>query len=72
MTRQEHLDWSKQRAIEYVQQGDLAGAMASMVSDLQKHPDLENHIGIQLGMAQMFGGMLSTPAQMVHFIEGFN
>jgi hypothetical protein len=43
-----------------------------MTSDLGKHPETEGHIGIQLGMMQLMGGMLSRPAQMRHFIEGFN
>lgn len=72
MTRQEHLDWAKQRAIEYAKAGDLSGAMASMTSDLNKHPDLQGHMDIPLGMMQIVSGMLSTPAQMIHFIEGFN
>jgi len=38
VTRQEHLDWCKQRALEYVNAGDLVNAVASMGSDLSKHP----------------------------------
>lgn len=70
MTRQEHMEWCKQRALEYVDT-DPQGAYASMVSDLGKHPETANHVGIQLGMMQMIGGMLSTPAEMRKFIEGF-
>ena len=33
MNRQEHLDWCKKRALEYVDAGDLSGGMASMMSD---------------------------------------
>lgn len=72
MTRAEHLAWCKQRALEYADQGDVQGAFASMSSDLQKHAGTANHIGIQLGMMQLMGGMLSMPDQMRHFIEGFN
>jgi hypothetical protein len=36
--RAEHLQWCKDRALEYVARGDLRNAMASMLSDLQKHP----------------------------------
>ncbi len=37
MTREEHLDWCKQRALEYLDRGELANAVASMGSDLNKH-----------------------------------
>lgn len=71
MTRQEHLEWCKQRALEYVDT-DPQGAFTSIVSDLGKHPETAGHLGIQLGMMQLIGGMLNTPAQMRDFIEGFN
>jgi hypothetical protein len=37
MTRKEHLAWAKERAQEYVAQGDVAAAMSSMTSDLNKY-----------------------------------
>jgi hypothetical protein len=37
--RAEHLAWCKARAFEYVDRGELANAVASMASDLTKHPD---------------------------------
>jgi hypothetical protein len=72
MTRQQHLDWCKRRALEYVDAGDLQDAFSSMASDLSKHPETVGHTGIELGMLQLMGGMLSTPEQMRQFIEGFN
>lgn len=72
MTRTEHMQWAKARAIEYVNNGDISAAFSSIASDLQKHPETENHIGVQLGMMQMMSGLLSTPAEMRHFIDGFN
>jgi hypothetical protein len=71
-TRAAHMAWCKGRALELVEQGDVQGAYASMVSDLQKHEATRGHVGIGLGMMQMMGGMLNSPAQMRHFIEGFN
>jgi hypothetical protein len=38
MTRAEHLNWCKQRALEYVATGDLSQAVASMTSDLHQAP----------------------------------
>jgi hypothetical protein len=71
-TREEHLAWCKQRALEYVDNGDLTQAYSSMASDLGKHPDTTGHSGIALGMMLMVGGQLSTAAEMRKFIEGFN
>lgn len=39
-TRDEHLEWCKERAFEYVAEGDLLNAVTSMGSDLDKHPEL--------------------------------
>lgn len=72
MTREEHLAWCKKRALEYVEQGEIENAWASMVSDMNKHPKTKNHIGIELGSIQLMSGMIKTPDQMRHFIEGFN
>lgn len=72
MNRQEHLDWCKQRALEYCDSDDVNNAWASMVSDLSKHDETRNHTAIDLGNMQLVNGMLSTPADMRRFIEGFN
>ncbi len=72
MSRAEHLEWCKKRALEYVDNDDLQQAFASMGSDLNKHPETAGHIGIQLGMAQMMSGQLNTQDAMRKFIEGFN
>lgn len=72
MTRAEHLEWSKQRALEYVERGNLFDAMASMGSDLNKHDGTRNHAGIQMGLQLLLNGHMNTPAQMREFINGFN
>jgi hypothetical protein len=72
MNRTEHLEWAKHRALEYLDAGDLNNAFASMTADLRKHPELENHCGIELGVLLMFGGFLSTDREMRKWIEGFN
>jgi hypothetical protein len=38
-TRTEHLAWCKERALEYVELGELNHALVSFVSDLRKHDD---------------------------------
>jgi hypothetical protein len=73
MDRAEHLQWCKDRARkEYEFSGDLNDAFASMMSDLRKHDELENHVGISLGMAMNMSGHLSTETEMFKWINGFN
>ena len=72
MTRIEHLEWCKKRALEYVDMGDLQQAITSMLSDLGKHPETENHAGKTLGVAMMVGGLLNTSSEVIKFINGFN
>lgn len=40
ISRSEHLMWCKERAFEYLDKGDLHYAVASMTSDLLKHPEV--------------------------------
>jgi len=74
MTRAEHLEWAKARAREYLDRGDWEQAWASMVSDLSKHPELEKHMAIELGMMfiMMPNSSYRNVAAMRRFIEGFN
>ncbi len=41
MTRSEHIEWCKKRALEYADKGELLTALASMASDLNKHPETQ-------------------------------
>jgi hypothetical protein len=71
-TRDEHLAWCKQRALEYADRGDMANAIASMGSDLNKHPETENHAGMQLMLMMAMAGQFDRPGELRKFIEGFN
>jgi hypothetical protein len=71
-TRQEHLQWCKQRAMEYCNMDDLNQAFTSFISDLGKHEETANHMAIELGTRLFFSGNLRTRQQMEHFIEGTN
>jgi hypothetical protein len=71
-SRAEHLAWCKQRALQYVDAGDLHNAFASMASDLNKHEETRGHSGAQLGMMMLMAGQLERPDDMRRFIEGFN
>jgi len=72
MNRQEHLDWCKTRAIQILNKGNVTGAYASFVSDMNKHDELKNHIALEMGTMLLFSGNLSTDSEMKNFIEGFN
>lgn len=73
MTRQEHLNWCKQRALEYVEAGDNSQAMASMCSDVMKHPETQMHQSTnELGMGMLLAGLLNSPQQMRDWINGYN
>lgn len=58
--------------MEYIEQGDVHNAWASMASDMGKHPETSNHIALELGMMLLISGKLSTVVEMRKFIEGFN
>ncbi len=70
-TRDEHLAWCKRRALEYLP-GDTQQAFTSMASDLEKHPETQGHIGMELGLMLMLNGHLESPEEMRKFIDGFN
>lgn len=72
MTREEHLAWAKERTIAELDAGSPSNAFASMVSDLGKHAELTEHIGIELGMRQIAASLMSTPDQYRKWINGFN
>lgn len=71
-TRSEHLEWCKQRALSECNQGRLQQALSSMISDLKKHPETEDHPAIFLGVGLMAFGELNTPSKVREFITGFN
>ncbi len=68
MTRAEHLQWCKDRALAYLPD-DPQQAFASMGSDLNKHEETRGHPGMKLGMSLM---MTDNLHDMRKFIEGFN
>jgi hypothetical protein len=71
MNRSEHVEWAKKRAIEYVDQGDLTSAIASMTSDLGKHPETVNHPGLPLILMEAMGGRQLRADSVRRWIDGF-
>lgn len=72
MNREEHLQWSKERALKFVKENDLKNAFASFQSDMTKHPETCEHQALIMGTMLLVGGHLSTPKQMEDWINGFN
>jgi hypothetical protein len=72
MNREEHLQWCKDRAMEYVKMGDFDNAVSSMLSDLGKHDETRDHPAIMLGVMLKMGGHLNTSKDVEDFILGFN
>jgi len=72
MTREEHLDWAKRRALEYVERDEYGEAFTSMVSDLNKHDELRGHPGVELGARLLMNGYLLSHEEMGQFIKGFS
>ena len=70
-SRQEHLELCKGRALEYLDQGDVVNAIASMLSDLSKHEETKG-IGEKLNPLGMMYAMNRDLRGARHFIEGFN
>lgn len=73
-TREEHLNFCKQRAMEYVSSGDLLEAVTSMMSDLRKHPETAD-TGQTLAALGLFAcqqAQAGDRAAVVRYIQGFN
>lgn len=75
MTREEHMQWCKDRAMEYVNRGQLLEAVTSMMSDLDKHPETKTGATGALAMLGMFACQQAQSGDregVVRYITGFN
>lgn len=72
MTRAEHLQWAKDRAVKYADAGNPVDAYASFISDMKKHDELATHSALDLMTQMVFSGLLSSPGEMRKFINGFH
>lgn len=72
MTREEHLEWCKQRANEYLNNGDAQNAVASMMSDLNKHPDTATKPGSILDAMGLMAAISNDVNEARRYINGFN
>lgn len=74
MDRQQHLEWCKKRAHEYLARGNVQDAVASMLSDIDKHPEtaLKGPTRGVLGMVGMMAAANNDEREARRFIDGFN
>lgn len=73
MTRSEHLQWCKDRALELINKGHIAEGMASFTSDMGKHPEtnetLQDGLSHQIIMLALF---TNNSSDCANAINGFN
>jgi hypothetical protein len=70
VNRAEHIVWVKQRALGELDAGSVWNAVASIASDLRKHPETEGHPAPELMTMLAVNGHLGNERQMREFIEG--
>lgn len=72
MTREEHLKWCKERAIQEMDyHKDPKQGIISIASDLRKHPETNKEAMIQLTMMQLMMKPNITRQEVINFIDGF-
>ncbi len=69
-TRAEHVRWCKGRALQLLDAGDREQAVASMISDLGKHPDTEA-VGAAMAPLGLYELMRGDDQSVRRWIEGF-
>lgn len=71
MNRNEHMAFCKQRALEFVDAGDLNNAVASMTSDLGKHPETARSVQPPIMVMGMTFAAEGDAAAVRRWIEDF-
>lgn len=75
MDRAEYLQWAKDRALAYVDKGELGEAIKSMLSDINEREDTRFKGGASLGVLMQLGMMHAQnhdAREMRRWVEGFN
>lgn len=73
MTREEHLKWCKERAIQEMDYyKDPSKGIISMMSDLRKHPETNSEVLISLCGMQLMTKPRMSRQEAINFINGFN
>jgi hypothetical protein len=69
-TYDEHIEWCKVHARQYLREGDVTNAITSMLSDLSKHPETKG-IAEKMTMLAMFYMVNHDLQGARDFVEGF-
>lgn len=69
--REEDLAFAKKRAIEYIEHGDLTGAIDSMASDLTKWNIADPHLVAMMCLTIRMNANL-TAQEVKSWVEGWN
>ena len=73
MTREEHLKWCKDRAIQEMDfYKDPSKGIISMMSDLRKHPETNSEALTSLCGMQLMTNPRMSRQEAINFINGFN
>lgn len=74
LSRRDHLNWCKERALTYLANGDQTNAVLSFLSDMSKHEEttLANPTGAILAQLGTFALMSGNDLEIRRWIEGFN
>ena len=71
ITREQHIQWCKDRALAYVEIGQLSEAITSMFSDLGKHEETKV-VPAPLMVLGTQAGASGSRQRVKDFITGFN
>lgn len=72
MTREEHIEWAKKRAIEEMDfYNDPSKGIISMMSDLTRHPETYSQALMSLCALQLLMKPKMTKQEVIDFINGF-
>lgn len=69
-TATEHMDWAARRALEYYDKGDSTSAIASFVSDMEKHSGTA-HISANPATLMILHGSLRNRHEFEKAMRGF-
>jgi len=73
MTRKEHIEWCKERAIQEMDYyKDPSKGIISMMSDLRKHPETNQETLISLCGMMLMTKPKQTRQEVINFLNGFN
>lgn len=72
ISRAEYLQWCKDRALEYANDGDGSAAIASMMSDLSKHPETILSRATERTVLMPISFHQSDKQKVINWINDFN